>query len=200
MLGHETEIKLKVPNPRATKRKLASLGFARAGQRHFERNLLFDFPDLRLRKARSVLRLRFESGRSLVTFKGAPLDSPGYKVRREIETEVKDGRRLKEAFEALGFREFFRYEKYRTKYAIQAPRKASHSRSTNPSGEMVYDETPIGNFIELEGPKRWIDALARRLGYGRDEYITDSYVALYLKNCAEQGQKPANMVFPKSRK
>jgi adenylate cyclase class 2 len=195
MHDQETEIKLRVADPRAIKRKLASLGFVPAEPRHFERNLLFDFPDLRLRHARSVLRLRFERARNLVTFKGAPLDSPGYKVRREIETEVKDGRRLKEAFEALGLREVFRYEKYRTAYAARRRRKSSASGHAGQSGQVVYDETPIGNFIELEGPKRWIDALAHQFGYGRNDYVTASYVALYLAKCAEDKVKPGNMVF-----
>jgi len=193
MVGDETEIKLRVSNPRAIKRRLATLGFAAIEPRHFERNLLFDFPDLRLRQARSVLRLRFEGTRCLVTFKGAPLESRSYKIRREIETEVEDGLRMKEVFASLGLHEVFRYEKYRTTYAPSFQRKSS------PSGLVVYDETPIGNFLELEGPKRWIDAVAKRLGYIRKEYITATYGRLYAAKCAEEGKPPGNMVF-RSRK
>jgi adenylate cyclase class 2 len=189
MRGHETEIKLKVRDPKALPRKLASLGFTLIDPRHFERNLLFDFPDLRLRDARSVLRLRFEGSRCLVTFKGAPLESRNYKVRREMETGVEDGRRFRAVLEALGLREVFRYEKYRTTYA---PRPQSKSSS---QGQVMYDEAPIGNFIELEGPKRWIDAVAHRLGFRRDEYVTDSYVRLYYAKCAAEGRRPGNMVF-----
>ena len=193
MRGQETEIKLRVSNPRAIKRRLAELGFAAVEPRHFERNLLFDFPDLRLRKARSLLRLRFEGTRYLVTFKGAPLESRSYKIRREIETEVEDWRRLKEVFASLGLHEVFRYEKYRTTYAPRSQREASHA------GLAVYDETPIGNFIELEGPKPWIDAVAERLGYKREEFITASYGRLYEVKCSEEGKPPGNMVF-RSRK
>jgi len=61
---------------------------------------------------------------------------------------------------------------------------------------VVFDETPIGNFLELEGPQRWIDEVARQLGYARRDYITDSYAALYRKKCLEEGAKPGNMIFP----
>ena len=120
-------------------------------------------------------------------------------MRREIETEVKNGLRMTEAFGALGLQEFFRYEKYRTAYAPKSSRKANQSSGAGHRGEMVFDVTPIGSFIELEGPKRWIDALARRLGYSRDDYVTDSYVALYLADCARRGEKPGNMVFQKHK-
>ena len=64
---------------------------------------------------------------------------------------------------------------------------------------MVYDETPIGNYLELEGPKGWIDAVAAQLGYRRQDYITESYVRLYYQKRAELGRKPVNMVFKNRR-
>ncbi len=192
---HETEIKLEVQKPRALKRRLAELGFQPVKARHFESNLLFDFPNLRLRKARCLLRLRFADRHGLLTFKGAPLPSREYKIRGEIETGVEDGNRLRQILESLGLQETFRYEKYRTAYATRG-------RWTNAETPLlVYDETPIGNYLELEGPKRWINAVARRLGYRRQEYITASYATLYRRKCLERGEKPTNMVFcaPRSR-
>jgi adenylate cyclase class 2 len=61
---------------------------------------------------------------------------------------------------------------------------------------VVFDETPIGNYLELEGPQRWIDEVARQLGYSRRDYITESYAALYLKKCQVEGKTPGNMIFP----
>lgn len=186
---HETEIKLQVQNPRALKRRLGELGFRPVQARHFESNHLFDFPDLRLRKARCLLRLRFAGGQGILTFKGAPLSSRSYKVRGEIETGVEDGNRLREILEGLGFHETFRYEKYRTVYARNVKRGRAE-RSV-----LVYDETPIGNYVELEGPAGWIDEVARQLGYERGDYITASYAALYFKKCAERGEEPGSMFF-----
>jgi len=206
----EIEIKLEVRDPRALKRRLAELGFRRVKARHFESNRLLDFPNLALRQAQRVLRLRFVDGKYLLTFKGGPARSRHYKVRAELETEVEDGRGLKEILESAGLREVFRYDKYRTEYApgagskdILRPEGAVRRRGSTRRAlercELVYDETLIGNYVELEGPKRWIDEVAGRLGYERPDYITLSYAALYHQKCREQGKRPANMVFP-SRK
>lgn len=189
---HEIEIKLEVQDPRALKRRLAKSGFRVIEPRHFESNALYDFPDLRLWKARCLLRLRQEGKRWLVTFKGAPRESPNYKVRREIETEVSDGTAFRELLEALGFHESFRYEKFRTVYSPS---------SESPQGEtklLLFDETPIGDYLELEGPTRWIDQVARNLGYRREAYITASYASLYRQRCEKLGEKPGSMVFGKS--
>ena len=109
--------------------------------------------------------------------------------------------------ELAGLREVFRYDKYRTEYAPWAGRKdtvrpegtVGHRRGPTrrapERGALVYDETPIGNYLELEGPKPWIDEVAGRLGYERPDYIILSYAALYSRKCREQGNRPANMVF-----
>lgn len=207
----ETEIKLKVHDPVAIKRRLRELGFRRVRARHFESNRLFDFPDRALQRALCVLRLRFAAGKALLTFKGAPVYSRRYKVRPELETEVAGGKLLKEILKSAGFEEVFRYERYRTEYVPGSRRrkkdpKAGNARGrstegrTVARGEVDYDETPIGNYIELEGPKRWIDRMARQLGFGRRDYITLSYVALYHQKCREAGMKPGEMVFPARRR
>lgn len=185
----ETEIKLKVSTPAAVKRLLAKSGLKIVKPRHFERNLLFDFPDGRLRKARCLLRLRYEGTRRILTYKGRPALSNRYKSRQEIETEVGDGDLLKEILESLGMQISFYYEKYRTTYAAGA-----RSPMTS-GGHVVLDETPIGNFLELEGPERWIDAAARVLGFGREDYITASYGRLHRLYCQRKGRKPGDMIF-----
>jgi len=195
---YEIEIKLKVSNPVTLKRRLAGLGF-RVVKRYFESDHLFDFPNQKLRKSRCLLRLRFAGNTNLLTFKGSPLRSRDYKIRTEYETNVHDGKALWQVLEGLGLREAFRYEKYRTVYG----RKLSDGKATHPgaeSAELVYDETPIGNYLELEGPKGWIDAVAAKLGYRRQDYVTASYVRLYYQKCAEQKKKPGNMVFRKHAK
>ena len=88
---NETEIKIEVRNPRAVKRRLAELGFRPVKARHFESNYLFDFPDLRLRKASCLLRVRLVDQHGVLTFKGAPLRSQEYKIRQEVESAVTDG-------------------------------------------------------------------------------------------------------------
>lgn len=186
---HETEIKLEVREPRVLRRRLEQLGFRSVQARHFESNILFDFPDLKLRKARCLVRLRFADRQAILTFKGAPLGGRSYKIRREIEAVVDNGNQLKEILQSLGLRECFRYDKYRTVYQ-------QRNRSKQPGGPvLVCDETPIGTFLELEGPARWIDKVARQLGYRRKEYITASYGTLYREKCLDRGEEPGDMVF-----
>ena len=189
----ETEIKLPVRDRRQVAKQLAQLGFKVLKPRHFESNYLFDFPDLRLSKSRSVLRLRFAAGECLLTFKGPPLRARRYARRREVETRVEDGALLREVLKSLQLREVFVYEKFRTVYA------AATQASLRAAPEAAFDETPIGNYLELEGPAKWIDRVASRLGYSPRDYITANYRALYLQNCRVQGRKPRNMVF-KGRK
>ncbi len=186
---YEIEIKLRVAGPGALKRRLRQLGFAVTRRRHFEANDVFDFSDLRLRRHRALLRLRTAGRRNVVTFKGSPRPSGRYKVRKEIETEVDDGAQLRGIFKALGLRPVFRYEKYRTVYSV-------NGRKTAGGPLLLYDETPIGNYMELEGSQRWIDRVARQLGYNHQDYITASYATLYKRYCRSKGVQPRNMVFP----
>jgi adenylate cyclase class 2 len=187
---HETEIKLAVRDAKEIRGRLAELGFRRVQARHFESNYLFDFPDQRLRKARCLVRLRFAGNRGLLTYKGAPLGSREYKIRPEIETHIEDGHRLREILIALGLQEVFCYEKFRTMYAPRGKRDVAETP------HLLVDETPIGNYLELEGSQRWIDEVARQLGYSRRDYITESYAALYRNKCQVEGKTPGNMIFP----
>lgn len=185
----ETEIKLPARDPKQVRKGLSQLGFKVLKARHFESNLLFDFPDLRLRKSGCLLRLRFAGGESRLTFKGPPLRTSRFGSRREIETRIEDGALLREVLKNLGLKLVFVYEKYRTIYAAR-------ERPDSPRLPLVaYDETPIGNYLELEGPEKWIDKVATRLGYLPQDYLTSTYLALYVQKCRQDRRKPGNMVF-----
>jgi len=189
----ETEIKLLAHDRKQLGKRLSQLGFKVLKARHLESNYLFDFPDLRLGRSRCLLRLRFAQGEDLLTFKGPSLRRRWYETRREIETRVEDGVLLREALKSLGLKQVFIYEKYRTIYA------EGHKADLHGLPQAAYDETPIGNYLELEGPEKWIDAVATRLEYSRQDYITSNYLALYYQKCREEGKRPGNMIF-KGRK
>jgi len=113
-----------------------------------------------------------------------------HKVRDEIEAQVTDSDNLIKIFEGLGMRGWFRYEKYRSTY--QLPAAKSWAR-----GLLIeVDETPIGIFVELEGPPAAIDRAATELGYSKRDYILTNYLALYAEDCRRKGQQPQNMLFP----
>ncbi len=183
--GVEVEIKLAVADARAVQGALRRLGFA-LEKRQRERDTLFDTSDHSLRQSRRLLRLRHAAGHWILTFKGTPEQDPRYKARAEIEVEVSDGRSLAGILAGLGYQPVFIYEKVRSNY------RRAKSRAV-----ASLDRTPIGTFLELEGPRRWIDRIAARLGYTPADYITRSYAALYLEHCRAENREPGNMVFDK---
>lgn len=156
-------------------------GFRERTARRFERNEVYDTPGLELRAERKLLRLREYGEERTLTYKGPPEAGP-HKVREEIETRVADAGAMRAVLERLGYEVVFRYEKYRAEYEIEG-------------GVAVVDETPVGNYIELEGGAEWIDRWAAAMGYVAADYITLSYGSLYLEWCARQGVEPGHMEF-----
>ena len=102
--------------------------------------------------------------------------------RREIETQVKNGDALAHILEAIGFNPSFRYEKYRSEWS-------------DSTGHVVIDETPIGNFGEIEGQAKWIDATARRLNIPVKSYLKESYAELFASWKRKTRNKAKEMTF-----
>jgi adenylate cyclase class 2 len=165
----ETEIKFRVDDLSSLTDRLQAAGFVLETPRSFESNVLYDFPDRRMRARTEILRIRNYAGRCLLTHKRLPDIGPGedtHKHRIETETEVSDGDALSQVFQSLGLVPAFRYEKWRTEWSAG-------------EGHCVVDETPIGNYAELEGPADWIDRAAARLAVQPTDYITLSYGRLF---------------------
>jgi adenylate cyclase class 2 len=149
--------------------RLEAAGFTVQTPRAFESNVLYDTPDRSMRARTEILRIRGYAGRWTITHKRLPDVGPGedtHKHRIETETEVADGDAMAQVFLSLGLVPAFRYEKWRAEW-------------TDGEGHCVVDETPIGNFAELEGSPEWIDRAAARLGVDRAQYITLSYGRLF---------------------
>lgn len=181
--AHETEIKLAVADAKTGRRLLRGAGFRVSRRRVFETNTVFDTPDLALRRAAALLRVREAGSAATITYKGPP-DVSKHKSREELELEIPDARTMRAILDRLGFRPVFRYEKYRTEF-----------RDGGAAGLAMLDETPVGVYLELEGTARWIDRAARKLGFAESDYITASYGRLYLEWCARRGAEPSHMVF-----
>jgi adenylate cyclase class 2 len=181
--NREIEIKLRLPDAAAGRRMLQHAGFRLRRRRVFEANVVFDTPDGALRRQGKLLRVRQAGSRVLLTYKGAP--APGkHKSREELEVRLSDGSVFGEVLHRLGMAPSFRYEKYRTEYA----------RPDSP-GIVMVDETPIGDFLELEGPPAWIDSTARSLGFRDSDYITATYARLFLEYHNLKEGSFAEMVF-----
>jgi adenylate cyclase class 2 len=165
----ETEIKFRVDDLPALARSLETAGFTLQTPRSFEANVLYDTPDRQMRARTEILRIRGYAGRWTVTHKRLPDTGPAedrHKHRIETETEVADADALAGIFLSLGLVPAFRYEKWRAEW-------------TDGEGHCVVDETPIGDFAELEGTAAWIDRTAARLGVDPAHYITLSYGRLF---------------------
>lgn len=178
----ETEVKIAFnADPREARELIERAGYASGEPRILESDQLFDRGPADLRNADQLLRLRRSGARATVTYKG-PATRERYKSREEIEFDVSDPAAFELVLSRLGYTPGFRYEKYRTKFPA-------------PPGIITIDETPIGVFLELEGPANWIDSTALRLGFSPSEYCTLSYAALYRDYLRSHGGAPVNMVF-----
>lgn len=170
---------------------------ARNGGRVHEMNTLYDVPNGALAREGKLVRIRVlrpaasrgtgktarKAGagvrpQAVLTYKG-PAQEEGrasfhghrYKIREEHELLVDDAEAMARVFEGMGLRPWFRYEKYRTTYRLPGV-----------AGLLVeLDETPIGEFLELEGDAAAIDRGAALLGFRPADYITRSYGQLFVE-------------------
>jgi adenylate cyclase, class 2 len=185
----EIEVKLKVRNLQRLRRALLDMGGEETVPRGLEQNWTWDFSDHRLRQEGKLLRLRQFAGCCLLTFKGVAQRSQHFKIREERETEIKDAATLGIILERLGLEVTFRYEKFRTSYSLRV-RGQRHSVS------LVVDETPIGNYLEIEGSEADIQRVAAQLGFDQEAFITESYLALFAKS--RLGRNRRHMIFPRT--
>ncbi|HZD95352.1 MAG TPA: class IV adenylate cyclase [Candidatus Sulfotelmatobacter sp.] len=179
----EVEIKFRIVDLGALTSRLQDAHFRLVTPRTHELNTLYDQSGGILRQRGALLRLRQYGPQWTLTYKDKS-DSPAgrHKSRREIETRIENGEAAGRILEAIGLTPSFRYEKFRSEW-------------TDRIGHVVLDETPIGNYGEIEGPPEWIDTTATRLGISTEQYIASSYAELFLTWKSETGSKADEMTF-----
>jgi adenylate cyclase class 2 len=201
------EVEVKLPCDDVACLTDAGLALEVVEPRHFEDNWVYKLPDGKLRKGQ-YLRVRYVgngdgAGRhheGVLTYKGksrretaaATGKHKGKKVREEIETVVGQPDKVVKIFKRLGLVRSFRYQKRRTVYSV--------ALDDGRSLLAMFDETPIGNFLELEGDSAVIEAVAARLGYTAGEFISESYVEMQVARCASRGAQLSDMVFKSAPK
>jgi adenylate cyclase class 2 len=180
-MAQEIEIKFRVDNLQALARKLRAAGFRVTTRRTHEMNTLYDLPGGVLRARKELLRLRQYGQKWTLTHKSKK-ETARHSSREELETSVGDGKQMGAILRALGFAPSFRYEKFRAEW-------------TDGKGQVVVDATPIGDFCEIEGAPRWIDATAKKLGVAESDYITTNYAGLFAQWKTETNSDAEEMTF-----
>jgi adenylate cyclase class 2 len=104
--------------------------------REFEENTIYSNESLRARGA--IVRIRRTDKRSLLTFKRRIENQFDVKQQIEHETEISDPAAAEAIIDELGLQPVLVYEKYRDTWRFR-------------SVEIVLDELPFGNFMEIEG-------------------------------------------------
>ena len=188
----EIEVKLRATTQEEAVERLGSLPPTLQSERHFEDNEIYDTPESSLRQAGRMLRLRLAEGKGILTLKEKIKTDLRAKVRKEIETPLDSPDAMREILDKLGLVKVYRYQKYRCYYTWADPK-------TKATLSISLDDTPIGVFIELEGPKQAIDRAALKMSYTADDYILDDYRTLHQAHLLEQGQATGDMVFPDGR-
>ena len=170
----EIEVKARVGDPAAARAMILAAGAVETRPRHREINTLYDFRDRRLAGSSRAIRLRVVGKKALLTYKGPPQKSRRFKVREEIESEVKKAGAAAKILAELGLVSVFRYEKRRTLFKKGAL-------------TVCLDELSIGNFIEVEGERPKIVRFMKALGIDRKEWLRSSYIGLIASAGGEAG-------------
>ena len=117
------------------KRELDASGGEFVG-REFEENTIYSNDDLR--STGSIVRIRKTDKRSILTFKRRIENQFDVKQQIEHETEISDAAAAEAIVSELGLTPVLVYEKYRDTWKFR-------------SVEIVLDELPFGEYMEIEG-------------------------------------------------
>ena len=162
----ETEVKIYVADLGAVRQQLEHLNAVLVSERTFEHNIRFDDTNQRLIRRGVVLRLRQDGGVRLTYKESAQQHAGGITSRVELETEVGDFDTMYQIFIKLGYMVNMVYDKYRTTYELA-------------DTEIVLDEMPYGNFVEIEGDPDAIEHVIKLLGLQSAPRMESSYVWLF---------------------
>lgn len=179
----EREIKLRFDSAAAARDAVCAAGGVQIRERRLQADAILDTEQATIRNSRCALRVRMEPDRSFITYKGPPQPST-MKLREELETTVPDGALVLTMFERLGFRVWFRSEKYREEFSL-------------PGVVIAVDDTPVGTFVEIEGTDEGITRTAAILGRQPEDYVVESYRSLFVQYCLDRGLPPGDMLFPR---
>lgn len=162
---NETEIKLYVPDLHPVQKRLEAAKATLKAPRVYERNVRYDDAERTLTPQGKVIRLRQDT-RVRLTYKDEGTVTDGMVSRFEAEVEVSDFDAMDMILGKMGYSPYLVYEKYRTTYELNG-------------AEIVLDEMPYGNFVEIEGEAETIKKLIAVLELGNARRYEGSYSTLF---------------------
>ncbi len=161
----EIEVKFYLSSPDSIRDHLLSLDATCLG-RFFETNICFENKEKTFKRQNILLRLR-KDNKARLTFKSPPDDlDKDFKIHRELEVEVDDLQTCQAILENLGFHPEQIYEKWRETFTLH-------------NTKLLIDTTPCGVFLEIEGEKPTIPAMANRLELKWTERILLNYLEIF---------------------
>lgn len=178
----EQEIKIPVAAFAPVRGRLAELRARCQVPFTLEDNWVLDDDHGSLAASGRLLRVRRAGQRCWVTLKEPASFEGGVKSRVELETGVADADGALAVFRRLGFAAVRRYQKRRETWAF---------------GDFVValDETPLGGFVEVEGPGDRLAAAAVDLGLNPATAARGTYLDLWHAYRALHPDAPPDMLF-----
>jgi len=168
----ELEIKIKLENPKQIREKILALG-AKLLSKHREFDIFYDTGKDGFRKSDQVRRLRKRDKSITLTYKGPREIDDGMHRRIEVETEVKDFEKMRTILKGWDHKEGEKSEKIRETFELDGV-------------EILIDQVAfIGWWIELEGKKEQILAVAKKIGLDTSKSEKRHYGEIFADFCEE---------------
>lgn len=181
----ETEVKILVPDLDAMRGRMAESGASFVSQRVYEHNVRYENAEKTLTPNGIVLRLR-QDAHTRLTYKAPAVHDSQQDMdvitRFEAEVMVDDFDTMDLILQRLGYHPYVIYEKYRTTYRLG-------------QAEIVLDEMPYGNFVEVEGTPDSIRFALVALGLQDEPRILLSYMDLFEQVKAALGMTAHDLTF-----
>ena len=172
MTNREIEIKIKLTDAEALKKKVESLGGKKVSE-DLEQDIYYD-NDSGLYDSGKVLRLRKLNNGNLLTVKDPQEEHENLLIRGETQTSVADFDRMHEILQKLGFKEKYRKEKFSTHYLLDGM-------------ELLFHKLPfLGDFLEIEANEQALKNFLPRLGLSIEQGLNRGYHKLFMEYCKQQ--------------
>jgi len=170
----EIELKVRVPDLTPVRERLLAIG-AQMTEKTGEHDIYYNAPHRDFAITDEALRVRYSSGRTIITYKGAKRRDLQFKAREELNIIVEGGMEFEKMLERIGFRKTAVVDKVREYYSFENASIA------------LDDVAGLGSFVEIEvirsesdvSDTSLISNIAEKIGV-RGEQILASYLELIL--------------------